>query len=118
MKKRRSWIEALAHAWRRRSVVWLSGVRRAGETTLSQSLPGVEYFDCELPRARRELADPEAFLAAFRQAHPRGESFVVSRDLQRPYRRNVAGVNTQFVSLDGLIERLGRVARDARMQPE
>ena len=66
MKKRRFWIEALARAWRRRSVVWLSGVRRAGKTTLSQSLPGVEYFDCELPRVRRELADPEAFLAALR----------------------------------------------------
>jgi len=66
MRKRHHWIEALKAAWRRRSVVWLSGVRRAGKTTLSQSLPGVEYFDCELPRVRRELADPEAFLAAFR----------------------------------------------------
>ncbi|MBI3045408.1 MAG: ATP-binding protein [Betaproteobacteria bacterium] len=66
MRKRRFWIGALERAWRRRSVVWLSGVRRAGKTTLSQSLPGGEYFDCELPRVRRELADPEAFLAALR----------------------------------------------------
>jgi len=63
MRKRRFWIETLENAWRRRPVVWLSGVRRAGKTTLSQSLPGIEYFDCELPRVRRELADPEAFLA-------------------------------------------------------
>jgi hypothetical protein len=66
MRKRRFWIEALERAWRRRSVVWLSGVRRSGKTTLSQSLPGAEYFDCELPRVRRELADPEAFLAGLR----------------------------------------------------
>jgi predicted AAA+ superfamily ATPase len=37
-------------------------VRRAGKTVLSQSLRDVEYFDCELPRVRRLLDDPEAFL--------------------------------------------------------
>ena len=36
-------------AWKERSVIWLSGVRRAGKTVLCQSLPDVEYFDCELP---------------------------------------------------------------------
>ncbi len=66
MRKRRFWLEALDEAWRRRSVVWLSGVRRSGKTTLAQALPGAEYFDCELPRVRRELADPEAFLAGLR----------------------------------------------------
>ncbi len=66
MRKRRFWLEALDAAWRRRSVVWLSGVRRSGKTTLARSLPGAEYFDCELPRVRRELADPEAFLAGLR----------------------------------------------------
>jgi len=66
MRTRRFWLEALARAWRRRSVVWLSGVRRAGKTVLSQSLPGAEYLDCELPRVRRELDDPEAFFAGLR----------------------------------------------------
>lgn len=66
MKTRRFWLAALAGLWRRRSVVWLSGVRRAGKTTLGRSLPGAEVFDCELPRVRRELADPEAFLAGLR----------------------------------------------------
>jgi len=40
MRKRHFWRGALQRAWRRRSVVWLSGVRRAGKTTLSRSLPG------------------------------------------------------------------------------
>ncbi len=66
MRKRRFWLGALDEAWRRRSIVWLSGVRRSGKTTLAQSLPGAEFFDCELPRVRRELADPEAFLAGLR----------------------------------------------------
>ena len=46
----------------RRNVVWLSGVRRVGKTTLARTLPGARYFDCELPRVRIELEDPELFL--------------------------------------------------------
>ena len=45
--------------------------------------------------------------AAFRQTHPHGENFVVCHDLERAYRRTLAGVEVQFVSLDGLITRLG-----------
>jgi hypothetical protein len=37
-------------------------VRRAGKTCLCQSLPNVEYFDCELPRVRRMMEDPQGFL--------------------------------------------------------
>ena len=62
MVKRRFWVNYIEQAWKRRSVVWLSGVRRVGKTFLSQSLPGIEYFDCELPRVRREMEDPEDFL--------------------------------------------------------
>ena len=52
----------MEEAWRRRSVVWLFGVRRVGKTFLSLSLKDVDYFDCELPRVRRLLEDPESFL--------------------------------------------------------
>ena len=62
MVKRHFWIDRLEEAWKRRSVVWLSGVRRAGKTFLSQSLRDIEYFDCELPRVRRMIEDPEGFL--------------------------------------------------------
>lgn len=43
-------------------MIWLYGVRRVGKTMLCQSLPDIEYFDCELPRVRRMLEDPEGFL--------------------------------------------------------
>jgi predicted AAA+ superfamily ATPase len=66
MVKRRHWIEVLESAWERRSVIWLAGVRRVGKTSLCQSLEEVEYFDCELPRTRRSMEDPEAFLEALR----------------------------------------------------
>ena len=63
---RTSWIARIASAWGHRSVVWLMGVRRVGKSVLCQSLPGCEYFDCELPRVRRLLEDPEAFLRQHR----------------------------------------------------
>jgi len=66
MVQRHFWIKRIEKAWREKSVIWLSGVRRAGKTVLCQGLQGIEYFDCELPRTRRRLEDPEAFLDQLR----------------------------------------------------
>ena len=65
MIERRFWQHLLERAWRERSVIWLSGVRRVGKTCLCQSLPHVEYLDCELPRMRRMMEEPEGFLDGF-----------------------------------------------------
>lgn len=62
MKTREYWIEKIEKGWKRRSIVWLSGVRRSGKTWLAQTIPNVEYFDCELPRVRRMINEPELFL--------------------------------------------------------
>jgi predicted AAA+ superfamily ATPase len=56
------WQRRIADAWTRRSIVWLTGVRRVGKSVLCRSLAGVDYLDCELPRTRRLLDDPESFL--------------------------------------------------------
>ncbi len=61
MVKRPFWQDRIEDAWKRRPVLWLRGVRRVGKTTLAQSLEKTEYFDCELPRVRRAIDDPEAF---------------------------------------------------------
>ena len=66
MIKRRFWLDIIERAWGDRPVVWLSGVRRSGKTCLCQTLPEVEYFDCELPRVRRMMEDPEGFLDGLR----------------------------------------------------
>jgi len=66
MYLREEWLQRIESAWQQRSVVWLKGVRRVGKTVLSRSLPDVEYFDCELPRTRRTLEDPEGFLREMR----------------------------------------------------
>ena len=60
--QRRYWKDLIEESWEKRSVLWLSGVRRVGKTCLCQSIPDIEYFDCELPRHRREMDDPELFL--------------------------------------------------------
>ena len=62
MVQRNHWIKTIEDLWKAKSVVWLAGVRRAGKTFLCQSLPDVEYLDCELPSTRRAVEDPEAFL--------------------------------------------------------
>jgi predicted AAA+ superfamily ATPase len=66
MVKRIFWLHKIEQAWKRRNVLWLSGVRRAGKTCLCQSLSQGEYFDCELPRIRRMMEDSQSFLDDFR----------------------------------------------------
>ncbi|MDH3216114.1 MAG: ATP-binding protein [Candidatus Krumholzibacteria bacterium] len=66
MVNRQFWLKRIDLAWREKTVIWLSGVRRVGKTVLSSSLPNVEYFDCELPRVRRMMEDPEHFLEDLR----------------------------------------------------
>lgn len=62
MVDREFWRNRIEIAWKHRSIVWLSGVRRVGKTCLCQTLSDIEYFDCELPRVRRLMEDPQAFL--------------------------------------------------------
>ncbi len=64
MVKRPFWLNLIKQAWTSHSIIWLSGVRRSGKTTLCRSLPGAEYFDCEMPSVRREMEDVESFLEA------------------------------------------------------
>jgi uncharacterized protein len=64
MVKRGFWLELIETLWSRKPVLWMSGVRRAGKTSLCESIPEIIAYDCELPSVRRKLSDPEAFLAA------------------------------------------------------
>lgn len=64
MIKREYWVNKIEQAWAKRSIIWFPGVRRAGKTSICKSLPDCEYFDCELPRVRQMMEDPENFLKA------------------------------------------------------
>ncbi len=63
MVRRSLWLNRIQQAWSDRTVVWLSGVRRVGKTTLARMLPDEPvYLNCDLPSVVRALADPELFL--------------------------------------------------------
>ncbi len=64
MIQRSLWLDRVRQSWSRRSVVWLSGVRRVGKTTLARMLPdeNVVHLNCDLPSTARMLEDPELFL--------------------------------------------------------
>lgn len=64
MIKRPHWEKTIQDAWKEVSIVWLSGVRRSGKTTLTQSLmDGKEilYVNCDLPVTADRVRDPELF---------------------------------------------------------
>lgn len=62
MTERPVWKKLIEEAWEKRSIIWLSGVRRVGKTYLCKSLENTSYYDCELPSIRRQLEDGELFL--------------------------------------------------------
>ncbi len=55
------WIRRIQQAWKKRPIVWLSGVRRVGKTTLAKMFPRAIYQNCDLPSVARRLIDPEPF---------------------------------------------------------
>lgn len=64
MIERPYWKRRIQDAWKEAPIVWLSGVRRSGKTTLAQSLgnaEGVLYVNCDLPVTEDRVRDPELF---------------------------------------------------------
>jgi predicted AAA+ superfamily ATPase len=61
MVRRPFWIDKINTAWESRSVIWLSGVRRVGKTTLTKMLDNIVYLNCDLPSTMGRLQDPESF---------------------------------------------------------
>ncbi|MDD2715412.1 MAG: ATP-binding protein [Candidatus Wallbacteria bacterium] len=67
MIKRPYWLSLIHAAWSKRPLVWLSGVRRVGKTTLTKMLAGAVCLNCDLPSDERRLEDPEHFLSSLPQ---------------------------------------------------
>ena len=64
MIERPLWLERVQQSWAQRSVIWLSGVRRVGKTTIARMLSDAVYLNCDLPSSVRALEDPELFLGS------------------------------------------------------
>ncbi len=63
MKRRDYWVNQIQAIWERRSIAWLSGVRRVGKTVLGKQIPDADYINCDLGSNRRRLEDPEFLLS-------------------------------------------------------
>ena len=61
MTNRPFWVKQLDKAWEKRTLVWLSGVRRSGKTTLCKMIPDAVYLNCDLPSVGRQLENPEYY---------------------------------------------------------
>ena len=59
MKRRPFWIRQIERAWVKRPIVWLSGVRRVGKTTLAKMFEDAIYLNCDLPYMIRMLSDSQ-----------------------------------------------------------
>ncbi|MBI4706115.1 MAG: ATP-binding protein [Deltaproteobacteria bacterium] len=77
MLPRSFWTARIRGLLGRRNILWLAGVRRVGKTTLCRLLADATLLDCELPRVRRALEDPELF---FRR---QGKGLVVLDEIHR-----------------------------------
>ena len=64
MIQRPLWLRKINDAWSRQAIVWLTGVRGAGKTTLARFIPDATYLNCGLPSVQRDLSRPETFFAA------------------------------------------------------
>ena len=63
MIERPYWKNRIEEAWQTVPIVWLSGVRRVGKTTLVKSLgeERILYLNCDLPVVEEMIAQPEVF---------------------------------------------------------
>lgn len=67
MVERPFWVRRIERAWTKAPIVWLSGVRRAGKTTIARALPQAHYLNCDLPSAQEKLRDLELFYEQVRE---------------------------------------------------
>jgi len=58
---RKRWLDQIELSWSKASIVWLSGVRRAGKTTIAKAFANSTYINCDLPSSVELLSDMEAF---------------------------------------------------------
>ncbi len=63
MISRPDWERRIAQSWLETPIVWLSGVRRSGKTTLAHRLGGddAHYINCDLPSVEDRVRDPQLF---------------------------------------------------------
>lgn len=62
MARRDIWLQRIHSSLSKAPICWLSGVRRAGKSTLCQALPDALLLNCDLPEVDTLLREPVRFL--------------------------------------------------------
>lgn len=57
----------MAEAWSQVSIVWLTGVRRAGKSVLARGVGEAAFVNCDLPASAERLRDPMGFFASLKE---------------------------------------------------
>lgn len=64
MIRRTFWLNRIIEAWKSRPIVWLSGVRRTGKTTIAKMFHEAFYCNCDLPSMISRIEDTEFFFSS------------------------------------------------------
>lgn len=64
--RRPYWEKLLTESWKKRSIVWLAGVRRSGKTTLAKTLNDFAYYNCDDSGVQEHLKNPKSFLKSIK----------------------------------------------------
>lgn len=61
------WINEINRTWKQAPIVWLTGVRRSGKTTLCQTFADAKYLNCDLRQTAVLVEDPESFYRSVKE---------------------------------------------------
>ena len=94
--------ELLARLQTNRVLYWRDKSKHEVDFIFPSRSAGPTVVECKWSAASFDPAN----LISFRSKYPRGRSYVVGRDVTRPYRRTFRGVKADFVDLNGLVREL------------
>jgi predicted AAA+ superfamily ATPase len=94
--------ELLARLQTKRLLYWRDKSKHEVDFVLPSRSDGPTVVECKWSAASFIPAN----LICFRSSYPSGKSYVVGRDVTRPYGRAFRGVKVDFVDLNGLVQEL------------
>ena len=94
--------ELLARLQTNRVLYWRDKSKHEVDFVFPSRSAGPTVVECKWSAASFDPAN----LISFRSIYPSGKSYVVGRDVARPYRRTFRGVKADFVDLNGLVQEL------------
>ena len=64
MIRRDYWTDRIRAAWEKAPIVWLTGVRRVGKTSLARAIPDAHFLNCDIPDTAALVENPDRFYAS------------------------------------------------------